>query len=215
MSGFFISFEGGEGAGKTVQITRLAERLEDEGYDIIITREPGGLKSAERIRNVLLSPDVTDMDVKTEVALYAASRRENFIHIIKPALDKGKVVLTDRFVDSSLVYQGIVKKAGIDNVRLINESMIDRRFPDLTLFFDLDPAIGLKRINSNDDREKNRFDKLSLDFHQQVREGYQFIQTIWPERIKEVNAALPIHDVEKDIWRLTNAKLNEIKKIPN
>lgn len=197
--GYFISIEGGEGGGKTEQINRLKTFAESLGCDVVATREPGGVTVAEQIRHILLNPDVEDMDVMTEVLLYAAARREHLIHVILPALQQGKLVISDRYIDSSLVYQGIVKEAGWEKVYRINKEATDGLLPDTTFLFDLDPKIGLARIQANANREVNRFDRASLDFHNQVRQGYLHLSKLFPERFVKIDASKSIDDVFKDV----------------
>ena len=186
----FITFEGGEGTGKTTQINILKKYLEDQGLEVIITREPGGVISAENIRAVIF-------DNETETMLYAAARREHYIKKIKPALDAGKIVICDRFIDSSIVYQGIVRGVGVDLVENINKYAINNVEPDLTIFFDLDPETGLKRVSLRNE-QMNRFDKESLDFHLKVRKGYNLLSKT-RNRFVLIDASKSIEDVTKQI----------------
>ena len=190
----FITFEGGEGTGKTTQINILKKYLEDQGLEVIITREPGGVISAENIRTVIFDNEI---DPITETMLYAAARREHYIKKIKPALDAGKIVICDRFIDSSIVYQGIVRGAGVDLVENINKYAINNVEPDLTIFFDLDPETGLKRVSLRNE-QMNRFDKESLDFHLKVRKGYNLLSKT-RNRFVLIDASKSIEDVTKQI----------------
>lgn len=190
----FITFEGGEGTGKTTQINILKKYLEDQGLEVIITREPGGVTSAENIRAVIFDNEI---DPITETMLYAAARREHYIKKIKPALDAGKIVICDRFIDSSIVYQGIVRGVGVDLVENINKYAINNVEPDLTIFFDLDPEIGLKRVSLRNE-QMNRFDKESLDFHLKVRKGYKLLSKT-RNRFVLIDASKSIEDVTKQI----------------
>ena len=190
----FITFEGGEGTGKTTQINILKKYLEDQGLEVIITREPGGVISAENIRAVIFDNEI---DPITETMLYAAARREHYIKKIKPALDAGKIVICDRFIDSSIVYQGIVRGVGVDLVENINKYAINNIEPDLTIFFDLDPEIGLKRVSLRNE-QMNRFDKESLDFHLKVRKGYNLLSKT-RNRFVLIDASKSIEDVTKQI----------------
>lgn len=190
----FITFEGGEGTGKTTQINILKKYLEDQGLEVIITREPGGVISAENIRAVIFDNEI---DPITETMLYAAARREHYIKKIKPALDAGKIVICDRFIDSSIVYQGIVRDVGVDLVENINKYAINNVEPDLTIFFDLDPETGLKRVSLRNE-QMNRFDKESLDFHLKVREGYKLLSKT-RNRFVLIDASKSIEDVTKQI----------------
>lgn len=190
----FITFEGGEGTGKTTQINILKKYLEDQGLEVIITREPGGVTSAENIRAVIFDNEI---DPITETMLYAAARREHYIKKIKPALDAGKIVICDRFIDSSIVYQGIVRGVGVDLVENINKYAINNVEPDLTIFFDLDPETGLKRVSLRNE-QMNRFDKESLDFHLKVRKGYNLLSKT-RNRFVLIDASKSIEDVTKQI----------------
>ena len=190
----FITFEGGEGTGKTTQINILKKYLEDQGLEVIITREPGGVTSAENIRAVIFDNEI---DPITETMLYAAARREHYIKKIKPALDAGKIVICDRFIDSSIVYQGIVRGVGVDLVENINKYAINNVEPDLTIFFDLDPEIGLKRVSLRNE-QMNRFDKESLDFHLKVRKGYKLLSKT-RNRFVLIDASKSIEEVTKQI----------------
>lgn len=191
----FITFEGPEGAGKTTVLQEIAMRLEREGYEIVVTREPGGIAIAESIREVLLHPSHTEMDGMTETLLYAAARRQHLVEKVIPALEKGKVVLCDRFIDSSLAYQGYARGIGVEIVYAINQFAIDRWMPKHTLFFDLPPEQGLARIAQNVKRENNRLDQESLNFHYRVYEGYQQLIKRFPERIQTIDASRTLEDV--------------------
>lgn len=203
MKGFFITFEGGEGAGKTTVLKAVESKLQNNGLNILTTREPGGIHIAEEIRSVILNPDHTAMDARTEALLYAAARRQHLVEKVIPALEEGKVVLCDRFVDSSLAYQGYARGLGIEEVYQINEFAIDGYLPDLTLFFDIEPEAGLTRIAANKDREQNRLDLEQLSFHQQVYEAYQSLIHSFPERIQVIDARLSLEEV-------TNAAYNRV-----
>lgn len=189
LGGRFISVEGIEGSGKTTLLNRLSEELEKRGFTLLLTREPGGVPIAEAIREVLLNPDHHGMDPMTESLLYAASRREHLMKKILPALGEGKLVLCDRYVDSSLAYQGHARGIGMDQVLALNQLAIGGLFPSLTLYLDLDPEIGLKRIYKDRGREINRLDMESISFHRKVREGYLILANREPGRIKVINAS--------------------------
>lgn len=205
MKGLFITFEGPEGSGKTTVSQLILETLKKEGYQVLYTREPGGIEIAEQIRQVILDPKNTAMDAKTEALLYAASRRQHLIEKVLPALEKGKIVICDRFVDSSLVYQGVARGLGIDAVYQMNLFAIEDVMPDATIFFDVAPEIGLARIAKNATREVNRLDLETLDFHRKVYAGYQMVLERYPERITRVDASLNLDEVFE-------AVLGEIKK---
>ncbi|MCM3575894.1 dTMP kinase [Mesobacillus subterraneus] len=206
--GIFITIEGPDGSGKTTILQMLAQNFEKEGYAVVATREPGGIEIAEQIREVILDPENTAMDPRTEALLYAAARRQHLAEKVKPALEEGKIVLCDRFVDSSLAYQGHARGLGIDEVYSINEFAIENMMPAMTLYFDVAPEIGLERINKNKGREVNRLDLENLDFHQKVREGYLILAERFPKRIVKVDASKELDTVygqaEAEIKMLIN-----------
>lgn len=198
----FITFEGPEGAGKTTVIQKIAERLAEENIDVLATREPGGIDIAEKIRSIILNPEHTAMDERTEALLYAAARSQHYFEKVRPALEAGKMVICDRFIDSSLAYQGHARGIGIDEVLSINEFAIGNKLPDMTILFDLAPEVGLARIHAHGEREINRLDVESLTFHKKVREGYLQLVERYPERIHVVNADQNIERVVEDVWSL-------------
>lgn len=187
-TGLFITIEGGEGAGKTTLIAQLANTMQDKGYRVVVTREPGGIPIAEKIRTVILDPEHTTMDARTEALLYAASRRQHLVEKVIPALEAGEIVICDRFVDSSLAYQGHARGLGIEEVWQINQFAIGGTMPDLTIYMDVSPEVGLSRIASNPDREINRLDLERQSFHERVREGYHLLIDRFPDRIRRVDA---------------------------
>ncbi|TDL84815.1 dTMP kinase [Vibrio vulnificus] len=193
--GIFITMEGPEGAGKTTITQMLGKALQQEGYQVLLTREPGGVPISEQIREVILNKDNTDMDSRTEALLYAAARRQHLVEVVMPELERGGIVLCDRFIDSSLAYQGHARGLDIEEVYNINKFAIGDMMPDATLFFDIDPEEGLKRIQSNGEREVNRLDLEALDFHKKVCEGYQIIINRWKERFIIVDAGRTIDEV--------------------
>lgn len=189
MKGHFITIEGGEGAGKTTVLEALYERLTAQQYEVLLTREPGGISISEQIREIILNPAHTEMEKRTEALLYAAARRQHLVQKVIPALEAGKIVLCDRFIDSSLAYQGYAREIGIDEVLSINEFATGGCMPSLTLYFDVTPEVGLKRIASNDQREINRLDLEQLEFHKKVYDGYHILLKKFPNRIKRIDAA--------------------------
>lgn len=193
--GKFITFEGGEGSGKTTMIKKLSAHLEDKKMPYLITREPGGIDIAEKIRSIILNPEHTTMDARTEALLYAAARRQHLAEKVIPALQNGVMVLSDRFVDSSLAYQGYARGLGMEEVRSINEFATDHLSPDLTLYFDITPEQGLARIAANQGREVNRLDMENLSFHDKVREGYLILAKQDPDRIQIIDASLSQEEV--------------------
>lgn len=197
----FITFEGGEGCGKSTVLKTIKERLESEGVSVVLTREPGGTPIAEQIRNVILDKGNTAMDGRTEALLYAASRRQHLVEKIWPALQEGKTVLCDRYLDSSLAYQGGARGLGIDEVLSINLFATEGTYPDLTLLFDLEPEQGLARIAANQNREVNRLDLEKLDFHHQVRNNFLVLAKRYPDRYVIIDASQPLADVIEDAYK--------------
>lgn len=188
----FITFEGPEGSGKTTVIREITQRLESEGWDVLVTREPGGVKTGEDIRKILLEGEA--IDDRSEALLFAASRREHLVNKVLPALREGKVVLCDRYIDSSLAYQGYARGIGVEEVRSINEFAINGLYPDLTLYLDIRASVGIQRINDNQ-RTQNRLDREKLDFHEKVVEGYRQIIHNEPNRFAVINAEQSIEEV--------------------
>ncbi|WKA54851.1 dTMP kinase [Planococcus shixiaomingii] len=185
---YLITLEGGEGAGKTSIVKRLASFLEQQGHSVVCTREPGGIEISEQIRKVILDQANVKMDARTEALLYAAARRQHLVEKIIPALEAGNVVLCDRYIDSSLAYQGHARGLGISEIFSINKFAIDKYMPDLTLYFDVQPEVGLARIEKDGNREINRLDVESMKFHQAVREGYLMLIDQYPDRIQVIDA---------------------------
>ncbi|WP_341280296.1 dTMP kinase [Paenibacillus sp. FSL H8-0537] len=186
--GIFITIEGGEGAGKTTLIEQLAHKMQQQGIAVLTTREPGGIPIAEKIRSVILDRNHTAMDARTEALLYAASRRQHLVEKVMPALTAGKLVICDRFVDSSLAYQGHARGLGMEEVWSINQFAIEGAMPQLTIYMDVTPDVGLARIGQSDEREINRLDLEEIAFHERVREGYFILLKKFPERIVRVDA---------------------------
>ncbi|MFS0690762.1 dTMP kinase [Sporosarcina sp. 179-K 8C2 HS] len=205
--GIFITFEGPEGAGKTTVIAEINKRLEQEGKKTILTREPGGIRISEKIRDIILDNDHQEMDGRTEALLYAAARRQHLVEKIIPAMKEGKIVLCDRFVDSSLAYQGYARGLGMDEVMSINAFAIGGTMPNLTIYFDISPEEGLQRISQNDGREQNRLDKETLQFHEKVYEGYQLLLQQHPDRIVSTDASKPLSEVTENVWKIISSQL--------
>ncbi len=208
--GYFFSVEGCEGAGKSSQIIRLSQYLMSRGYEVITTREPGGIAIAEQIRSVILDRKNTEMDGRTEALLYAAARRQHYVEKIAPSIEEGHIIICDRFIDSSLAYQGYARGLGVDEVLLINEFAINKVFPDLTIYLDVDPELGLSRIHEHEDREINRLDLESLAFHQKVREGYLQLVERFPNRIVMVNANDDMDEVFSKVKQVMDKFLDSI-----
>ncbi len=210
MQGHFITVEGGEGSGKTTVLEIVYQELRALGYNVLVTREPGGIPIAENIREIILNPSNTQMEKRTEALLYAAARRQHLIEVIAPALKRGYIVLCDRFIDSSLVYQGHARGIGMKEVLEINNFAIGDLYPELTMFFDIKPEEGLARIAQNKDREKNRLDLEELAFHQKVYEGYHLLLNKYPERIKQIDASKEINEVASETLACILKKMNEL-----
>ena len=193
----FITLEGPEGSGKTTAVEAAVKALEEKGYQIVRTREPGGTPIAEQIRNVILDKENTAMDPRTEALLYAASRRQHLVEKVWPALKEGKIVICDRYLDSSLAYQGGARGLGVENILNINLFATENTWPDLTLLFDIKPEIGLQRIASNASREVNRLDLEKLEFHNKVRDTFLELAKRYPDRYVIVDASLSREEVAK------------------
>lgn len=209
MNGLFITFEGPEGAGKTTILQAAADQLTKNGHSVLATREPGGIEISERIREVILNPSHTAMDPKTEALLYARTRRQHLVEKVKPALEEGKIVLCDRFIDSSLAYQGYARGLGIDEVFSVNQFAIGSLMPNVTIYFDIDPEEGIKRIDLNDAREKNRLDLEKLHFHQLVQKGYEEVMNRFPGRFRIVDASQSVELVLKRVNNIIEEALKE------
>ena len=205
----FITFEGGEGSGKTTCINRVVETLKQQGRDIVLTREPGGTPISEEIRNVILDKKNTDMDPRTEALLYAASRRQHIIQKILPSLKEGKIVISDRFLDSSLAYQGVARGLGIDEIYKVNQYATEGLEPDITFFFDIVPEEGLKRIAANASREVNRLDVEKLSFHHDVRNAFLELAKRFPNRIVIIDASKDRDGVYNDVMNEINKRLEK------
>lgn len=207
----FVTIEGPEGSGKSSVTKKVAELLTKEGYEIVLTREPGGTPIAEQIRNVILDKANTKMDPITEALLYAASRRQHLVEKVWPLSKEGKIVISDRFLDSSLAYQGGARGLGIDKVLEMNMFATEGYFPDLTLLFDLDPEIGLARIAANATREVNRLDLEKIEFHRNVRKTFLDLAKRFSDRFVVLDASKPFDDVVKDAYDAIKSRLNRCK----
>lgn len=205
----FITFEGGEGSGKSTVMKDVATRLTKEGYKLVLTREPGGTPIAEEIRNVILDKDNTKMDPRTEALLYAASRRQHLVEKIWPALERGEIVLCDRYLDSSLAYQGGARGLGVDEVLSINMFATEGEYPDLTLLFDLEPEEGLKRIEKNKGREVNRLDLEKLEFHKKVRDNFHALAKKYSTRYVVIDASKPLNEVEDEVYKIIKETISK------
>ncbi|HXH94416.1 MAG TPA: dTMP kinase [Thermoanaerobaculia bacterium] len=201
----FITFEGIEGSGKSTQLRRVAESIPDA----VVTKEPGGTPLADRIRAVLLDSS-SQMDPVAEVLLFAASRRENTLKVIRPALDRGGIVLCDRFTDATLAYQGFGRLLNLDQLRALNAWATNSLVPDLTLLFDLPEQTGLTRArsrNADASQDEGRFEAEDLRFHQRVREGYLTLAAAEPSRFALIDAVGDVDDVYARVEGVLSARL--------
>lgn len=209
MKGLFITFEGADGSGKGTIIKYVKKYLVRKNLDFVLTREPGGIQISEDIREVILNKEHTAMDMRTEALLYAAARRQHLIEKVRPSIDAGKIVICDRFVDSSLAYQGYARGIGIDEVLKINQFAIEGMMPDLTIYLDVNPEVGLSRIHNSKVRQKDRLDLESLAFHERVHEGYEEILKRYPKRIKRIDAEQSIRTVADTAIQTIDAYLKK------
>jgi dTMP kinase len=203
----FITLEGPEGSGKTSVMKVVIGRLQDEGFSIIETREPGGTNIAEQIRDIILDRKNLSLDARAEALLYAASRRQNLVEKIWPSIKAGHIVICDRFIDSSLAYQGGARGIGIEEVLKINLFATEGSFPELTLLFDIEPEQGLRRIAENKNREINRLDLERLDFHRQVRQTYLQLAKQYPNRIVIIDASMALEKVIDKTYDIIKQRL--------
>ena len=191
----FITFEGPDGSGKSSVIKRVYEDLTQKGYNIVLTREPGGTPISEKIRDIILDNNNTNLDARTEALLYAASRRQHLVEKIWPALKEGKIVLCDRFLDSSLAYQGGGRHLGIDNVVNINLFATENTYPDVTFFFDVSPEVGLARVSHDKKRVADRLDNETEGFHDTVYESFKEVVKRYPKRFYVIDASRSLDEV--------------------
>ena len=198
MSGKFITFEGLEGSGKTSVIKAVRDYFVAAGYDILTTREPGGSKIAEDIRDIILSKENTEMNAYTEALLFAASRSQHYTEIVAPALEQGKIILCDRFIDSSLAYQGYARNLGIDEVYEINRFGIGNNLPDVTIFIDVPPQVGLARVFDNTGRKVDRLDLETVEFHEKVYQGYKLLTKKFEDRFVVIDGTNNVETVIED-----------------
>lgn len=205
--GMFITLEGPEGSGKSTLITKLSPLLQERGYKVMITREPGGIAIAEEIRAILHNKEYTMMDARTEALLYAAARRQHLAEKVMPALKEGYIVICDRFVDSSLAYQGYARGLGINHIWNMNQFAIEDCMPQLTVYLDIEPSVGLERIYKDSNREINRLDLESISFHERVREGYVYLAERFKNRIVTVDAHQPAGIVLEKVLQIIEERL--------
>lgn len=205
----FITFEGPEGSGKTTISNIIEKRLEEIGYQVVHTREPGGTPIAEQIRNIILDKSNTMLDARAEALLYAASRRQHLVEKVWPALKEGKIVICDRYIDSSLAYQGGARHLGVENVLNINMFATEGTFPDMTLLFDIKPEDGLHRIAANANREVNRLDLEKIEFHKSVRNTFLELAKQYKDRYVIIDASKPLDEVIENTWKEILKKLGK------
>lgn len=197
--GIFITVEGTDGSGKTTQIRLMKEYLREKGYDVVIARDPGGTDISEKIREIILDPGNGEMAKVTEMLLYASARAQLVSEVIKPAVEGGKVVICDRFVDSSYVYQGYGRGISLKTIEDVNRVAMDGVIPDITFFFDISPEIALKRRFAS--TEADRIENEKMAFHMKVYEGYKSLASRFPERIKTIDATRGVMEIAEDVRR--------------
>jgi dTMP kinase len=198
--GRFIVFEGGEGTGKTTQIKRLEARLKEAGRDVVLSWEPGGTPLGEKVRSVILDPNSGPMSARCEALLYAACRAEHVDKVIRPALDRGAIVLCDRYWDASRAYQGVARRLGILAIDRINWWATEGLFPDRVYLFDIDPSIGLERAKSRTG-QADRLEQEGKPFHNEVRKAYLHIAHSDPSRYEIINAAASRDEISEQLWQ--------------
>lgn len=218
MTGFFITLEGGEGAGKTTQINRLAKLLTDQGYDVVTTREPGGTAEAESIRALLVQRDGGQWSAMAETLLLFAARVMHIEKVIKPALESNHIVICDRFTDSTLAYQGYGRGLDIDQIKVIEQTSIGDFTPDMTFILDLDVRTGLarssKRLSEKSGYEstEDRFERMEVEFHEKLRAGFLEIAKQDSARCHVINAANAVDAVFEELKELAMARINTNEK---
>lgn len=195
--GMFISIEGTDGSGKTTQINLIKCYLEDKGKDVLVTREPGGTKISEKIRSIILDSANTEMNKITEMLLYASSRAQLVYEVIKPALNVGKIVICDRFIDSSYAYQGYGRGIRLEYITEVNKAVLDEVMPDITFFFDITPETALNRRLASSGFD--RIEQEDIDFHMKVYKGYKSLAQLYPDRIKTINAERSVEEIFRDV----------------
>ncbi|MEW6553499.1 MAG: dTMP kinase [Actinomycetota bacterium] len=201
----FISFEGVEGSGKTTQVNMLHAHLLRMNREVLSTHEPGGTRIGEDIRRIILDPAFQEMHPMTETILYAADRAQHYYEVIKPALDAGKVVICDRFIDSTLAYQGVARRVGMEGVQNLNEWITNDLYPDMTFLLEIPYRLGLKRIQARK-AELDRIESEGQAFHEQVQEAYKTLAKFFPNRIKVLNGA----DKPENIHHLVMQEVNQL-----
>lgn len=209
----FITFEGVEGCGKSSVLTFVYNELKKSNYNIIETREPGGVVISEEIRKIVLGREYPNLDKRCEALLFAASRRQHLVEKVWPALKENKIVLCDRYIDSSLAYQGGGDELGVEEVLKINLFATENTFPDYTILFDIDPEIGLSRINKNANREVNRLDIKTLEFYKLVRKTYLDLAKQYSNRFIVIDASKSFEEVCNEVLRIVKEKIDGLRKL--
>jgi dTMP kinase len=204
-NGIFISIEGTDGSGKTTQINLIKDYLKGKGQDVVITREPGGTGISEKIRSIILDPDNKEMCKTTEMLLYASSRAQLVHEVIMPALKKGKIVICDRFIDSSFAYQGYGRGIRLDYITEVNNIALDGVMPDLTFFFDLSPETALERRLASSGPD--RIEQEDIDFHMKVYKGYKSLTQLYADRIKTINSERSVEEIFNDVKKWLDSLL--------
>ena len=197
--GLFITLEGGDGAGKSTQMKNIEKYFTDRGYTCIRSREPGGTAIGEKLREILLDTANSEMSDVTEMMIYAAARAQHVREFIRPALERGEIVICDRFVDSSIAYQACGRNLG-DMVATVNSYAIDGVMPDITFWMDIDPEAGRKRIGNREDSELDRLEREKMDFHYRVYDGYSRLCEEDSERVKRIDATGTIEEIKDEIF---------------
>jgi dTMP kinase len=206
--GKLISFEGSEGSGKSTQITRLADRLQRAGREVVATREPGGTEIGEQIRNIIVHNSRGDeMCPETELLLFTAARAQVVREVIAPALKRGAIVLSDRFLDSSTVYQGIARNLAPGPVAEINRFAVGRVMPDLTIVIDVPTEVGLQRVRQRASDLPDRMERENIHFYKKVREGYLLLAKEWPDRVVVLDGTLSPDALEKKVWAVVEKRV--------
>jgi dTMP kinase len=200
--GVFVAFEGGEGAGKSTQAQRLAAHLTAAGLEVLRTREPGGTPAAEAVRAILLDPSHEGLDDRAEALLFAAARGDHVARVIRPALERGTHVVTDRYLDSSVAYQGVGRGLGVDTVERLSLWATRNLVPDLTVLLDVDPAVGLSRLTEHD-----RLEREPLAWHRAVRDGFRTLADRAPHRYLVLDATRPVDDLADEVAAAVDARL--------
>jgi dTMP kinase len=205
--GKLITFEGGEGTGKSTQTRLLKSALEARGKHVVLTREPGGSPGAEDIRKLVVEGEPQRWTPLSETLLFIAARADHVARVIEPALARGEWVVSDRFLDSTYVYQGVARGLGLDRVRRLHEAALGSFAPDLTIVLDLDPAEGLRRASGRGHGNETRFERFDADFHQKLRAAFRDIAKAEPKRCVLVDAARAPDAVAADVWRAVEERL--------